>query len=79
MSERDSDFLRGGGIQGGQNSGLPDASRSTAEFRAFANRLGGEAEAPWAMRAPGRRIALLAGIIVAVAVVLILIAVAVIG
>jgi hypothetical protein len=79
MSQRDSDFFRGGGIEGGEGSALPDASRSTAEFRAFASRMGGETEAPWAMRAPGRRIALLAGIIIAVAVVLILIAFAVIG
>jgi hypothetical protein len=74
MAERDSDFLRGGGFEG-----RPEPSRSTAEFRAFASRIGGETEAPWAMRAPGRRVALLAGIVIAVAVVLILIAFAVIG
>jgi hypothetical protein len=79
MSQRDSDFFRGGGAPRGEGSPLPDASRSTAEFRAFANRATGETEAPWAMRAPGRRVALLAGIVIAVAVVLILIAIAVIG
>jgi hypothetical protein len=72
MSERDADFLPGSG------SPVPDASRSTAEFRAFANRAG-ETEAPWTMKAPGRRVALLAGIVVLVAVVLALIAWAVVG
>jgi len=73
MSERNADFLPGSG-----NPSVPDASRSTAEFRAFASR-SGEVEAPWAMKAPGRRVALLAGIVVLVAVVLALIAWAVVG
>lgn len=71
MSQPDSGFSRG--IGGGEGSPAPDVSRSTAEFRAFASR-SGETEAPWSMRAPGRRIALLAGIVIGVAVVLAIIA-----
>jgi hypothetical protein len=74
MPEPDSDFF-----PAGQGPAGPDVSRSTAEFRAFANRTGGESEAPWAMRAPGRKVALLAGVVIAVAIVLALIALAVAG
>jgi hypothetical protein len=74
MSERDSDFY-----PQGQGPAVPDPSRSTAQFRAFANRAAGESEAPWAMRAPGRKVALLAGVVIVVAVVLALIALAVAG
>lgn len=74
MSERDSDFF-----PQGQGSGTPDPSRSTAQFRAFANSAGGESEAPWSMRAPGRRVALLAGVVILVALILALIALAVAG
>jgi hypothetical protein len=56
MSERDTE--------------VPDGSASTAEFRAFANRAGQEAERPWSMRAPGSRVAYLAVAIVVVALVL---------
>lgn len=72
MSERDSGFFRGS-----EGSPAPDPSRTTAEFRAFANRASGETEAPWAMRAPGRRVALLAVAVIVVAIVLALIALAV--
>jgi hypothetical protein len=75
MSERDTGFSAGT-----ENSAAPDSSRSTAEFRAFASQGGSaEAEQPWNMKAPGRKVALLAGIVIAVAVVLILIAVAVLN
>lgn len=70
MSEPRPDFPRGMG----EGPRIPDASRSTAEFRAFANRVG-EAEAPWSMRAPGRRVALLAAVVIGVALVLALIAI----
>jgi hypothetical protein len=73
MSERDSDFFAPG-----QGPAVPDASRSTQEFRAFASRAG-ETEAPWAMRAPARKVALLAAVVIVVAVVLALIALAVAG
>jgi hypothetical protein len=73
MSERDTDFPAAA-----QDSAYPDSSGSTAEFRAFASR-GGEVQSPWNMRAPGRKVALLAGIIVLVAIVLVIIAVAVLN
>jgi hypothetical protein len=74
MSERDTDFPAAA-----EDSAYADTSRSTAEFRAFADSSGTETESPWSMRAPGRKVALLAGIVVGVAVVLILIAVAVLN
>jgi hypothetical protein len=74
MSERDTDFPASA-----EESAYGDTSRSTAEFRAFTERSSAEAESPWSMRAPGRKVALLAGIVIAVAVVLILIAVAVLN
>jgi hypothetical protein len=74
MSEHDTDFPASY-----EDSATPDTSGSTAEFRAFASRPGGEVEAPWKMRAPGRKVALLAGIVIVVAVVLIIIAVAVLN
>jgi hypothetical protein len=73
MSERDTDFPAAA-----EDSAFADTSRSTAEFRAFASR-GAEAQSPWNMRAPGRKIALLAGIIIVVAIVLVVIAVAVLN
>ncbi len=70
MSERDTDFSAG--------TEITDTSRSTAEFRAFARQSGSEAEQqPWSMRAPVRKVALLAGIVIAVALVLVIIAVTV--
>jgi hypothetical protein len=74
MSEHDTGFPASY-----EDSATADTSGSTAEFRAFASRPGGEVEAPWKMRAPGRNVALLAGIVIAVAVVLIIIAVAVLN
>jgi hypothetical protein len=74
MSERDTDFPAST-----EDSAFADTSRSTAEFRAFASRPGGEPEPPWKMRAPGRKVALFAGIIIAVAIVLALIAIAVLN
>ncbi len=64
MSERDADF---------------DTSRSTAEFRAFAERSATEAEQPWSMRVPGRKVAILAGIVVGAAIVLAIIAIVVLN
>ena len=74
MAERDTDFPASA-----EDSAYADTSRSTAEFRAFASRPGGEAESAWSMRAPGRKVALLAGIIIVVAIVLVIIAVAVLN
>jgi hypothetical protein len=74
MSERDTDLPAGT-----HDSAIADSSRSTAEFRAFVGRSGSEAEAPWHMRAPGRKVALLAGTVVVVAIVLIIIAIAVLN
>ena len=71
MSERDTDFSAG--------TEITDTSRSTAEFRAFAHQPGNEAEQPWSMRAPVRKVALLAGIIVAIAIVLAVIALTVLN
>jgi hypothetical protein len=83
MSERDTGYPASSGISAStENSAssydYSDASRSTAEFRAFASR-SGEAESPWSMRAPGRKIALLALAVVVVAVVLAIIAIAVLN
>ena len=74
MSEHDTDFPASY-----EDSAVPDTSGSTAEFRAFASRSGGEVEAPWRMRAPGRKVALFAGIVIVVAVVLIIIALTVLN
>jgi hypothetical protein len=60
------------------SSDSPDASGSTAQFRAFASRPA-EAESPWSMRAPGRKVGMLALWVAVVAVVLALIAVGVIN
>jgi type II secretory pathway component PulM len=56
-----------------------DPSASTAQFRAFANGRNGSETAPWSMRAPRNRVAILAGVVVAVAVILFIIALLVIG
>jgi hypothetical protein len=74
MSERDTDFPASA-----EDSAYADTSRNTAEFRAFASRSGGEAESPWNMRAPKRKVALLAGVIIVVAVVLVIVAIAVLN
>ncbi len=54
-----------------------DPSASTAQFRAFAD--GRADSAPWQMRAPRNRVAILAAAVIVVAVVLFLIALLVIG
>jgi hypothetical protein len=72
MSERDTDFS-----VGTESSAITDSSRSTAEFRAFAS--SSEAEQPWNMRAPARKVALLAAIVVAAAIVLAIVAVTVLN
>lgn len=46
-----------------------DLSANTARFQAFAQRQDEELPAPWQMRAPGSKIGVLAGIVVAVAIV----------
>ena len=56
-----------------------DPSASTAQFRAFANGRSGSDTAPWSMRVPRNRVAILAGAVVAVAVVLFIVALLVIG
>jgi hypothetical protein len=56
-----------------------DTSASTAEFRAFAAGTNAESAPPWAMRAPGRRVALLAAAVIAVAIVLAIVAVLIAG
>ncbi len=56
-----------------------DPSASTAQFRAFANGRSGSDNAPWSMRAPRNRVAILAAVVVAVAVLLFIIALLVIG
>jgi hypothetical protein len=76
MSERDTGYPASSGFSAStENSSHdgPDASGSTAEFRAFAS--SGEADSPWSMRAPGRKIALLALIVIVAAVVLAVIAI----
>jgi hypothetical protein len=47
-----------------------DSSASTAEFRRFASGASAETTPPWSMRAPGKRVALLAVTVIAVAVIL---------
>jgi len=80
MTERYEDPASRSGrpISTGEFRATPDASASTAEFRAFAER---EAEPgrPWDMGAPGRSVAKMALIIVIVAIVLAAIAIAVLG
>ena len=63
----------GSPITTGEFRATPDASASTAEFRAFAED-GGEPGRPWEMGAPGRSVARMAVLIVGVAVVLALVA-----
>ena len=85
MSERDTSYPASSGFSASTESSAgrydspgPDASGSTAEFRAFASRPG-EAESPWSMRAPGRKVVMLAVVVVVVAVVLALIAIGVLN
>jgi hypothetical protein len=77
MSERDDGPRRP--MSTGEFRAAPDLSANTGQFRAFVNGQPGEAEAPWDMKAPGRNVARLAGIIVLVAIVLAVIAIIVIN
>jgi hypothetical protein len=76
MTERYQDPAARAGrpITTGEFRTTPDASASTAQFRAFAER-DGEPERPWDMGAPGRSVAKMAVLVVAVAVVLAVIAI----
>jgi type II secretory pathway component PulM len=57
-----------------------DQSGTTAQFRAFVAQPGpADVSAPWAMRAPRNRVAVLAGAVIVVAVLLVLISLLVIG
>lgn len=56
---------------------LTDPSHSTAQFRAFVQGTSGEPERSWAMKAPRRNVAILAGAVLAVALVIALISLAV--
>ena len=55
---------------------LTDPSRSTEQFRAFVQGTGGEPERSWTMKAPRRNVAILAGVVLAVALVIALISLA---
>ena len=56
---------------------LTDPSRSTEQFRAFVQQAPGEPERSWAMKAPRNKVAILAGVVVAVALVIALISLSV--
>ncbi len=56
-----------------------DTSASTAEFRRFAAEANAETAPPWSMRAPGKRVALLAAAVIAAAVILGIVAIIVIN
>ena len=51
-----------------------DLSANTARFRAFAERRDEDLPAPWKMRASGRKIVLLVGIVVVVAAIVAIVA-----
>jgi hypothetical protein len=80
MSERYEDPRQSAGraMSTGEFRATPDASASTAQFRAFAE---SEAEPgrPWDVGAPGRSVAKMAVIVVAVAVVIAVIAILVVN
>ena len=81
MTERHEDpaTRTGRSISTGEFRAAPDASASTAQFRAFAQSDAAPQEAPWDMAAPGRSVAKMALVIVIVAVVLAAIAILVVG
>ena len=56
---------------------LTDPSHSTAQFRAFVQGTSGEPERSWTMKAPRRKVAILAGAVLAVALVIALISLSV--
>ncbi|HEY5360916.1 MAG TPA: hypothetical protein VIJ82_25080 [Streptosporangiaceae bacterium] len=72
MAERDVDPAGSSGrpLTTGEFRVAPDASASTSQFQAFASRQAADSEAPWQMKAPGRSVGRLAGIVVLVAIVL---------
>jgi hypothetical protein len=80
MTERHEDPAPHAGrpITTGEFRATPDASASTAQFRAFAEGESGQ-ERPWEMAAPGRSVAKMAMVIVLVAVVLAAIAILVVS
>ena len=80
MSERHDDPAGSAGrpLTTGEFRVTPDVSANTAQFRAFAGEQAADAEAPWEMKAPGRSVARLAGLVVLVAVVLVIIAIIVV-
>jgi hypothetical protein len=80
MAERDDERGAGSGrpLTTGEFRVAPDASGNTAQFRAFAGKQTSDPEAPWEMKAPGRSVGRLAGIVVLVAVVLAVIAIIVV-
>jgi hypothetical protein len=57
----------------GMPDNLTDPSRSTAQFRAFVQQASGEPERSWAMKAPGTKVAILAGVVLGVALIIALI------
>jgi hypothetical protein len=77
MPERDDDPAARPGppLTTGEFRATPDASANTAAFRAFAGKQASEAEAPWEMKAPGRSVGRLVGIVVLVAIVLAILAI----
>jgi hypothetical protein len=81
MSERDIDPSGGAHrpTSTGEFRATPDISASTAQFRAFAAGNETDARRPWAMRAPRRKVAALAAVVVGVAVVLVIIAILVLS
>ncbi len=56
---------------------LTDPSHSTAQFRAFVQDASGEPERSWTMNAPRTKVAILAGVVLVVALVIALISLAV--
>lgn len=81
MTERNEDPASRSGrpISTGEFRAAPDASASTAQFRAFAENQSEPAGRPWDMGAPGRSVAKMALAIVIVAIVLAAIAILVLG
>jgi len=77
MTERHEDAATGRRMTTGEFRATPDVSASTAQFQAFASS-DAEPERPWNMRAPGRNVAKMTMLVVAVAVILAVIAILVV-
>ncbi len=79
----DSRFAENGQVRAATVVRMPeteqDPSASTAAFRAFADQAGGEVPPAWSMRAPAKRVAILAVAVVCVAIALAVIAMAFTG